>query len=85
FHILLTIILVLELLAAVWVFVFYYAPQARKFLGHFKLEASLKQAIVRYRDDDDLRDLIDTMQKEVRYKVNTTQIQRYYIANITLI
>lgn len=64
FHILLTILLLLELVLGILIFVFYYVPGARRWLGWFGPEETLKEAIIRYRDDDDLRDMIDTIQRE---------------------
>ena len=51
----------------VLIFVFYYVPSVRPHLGFWDPEGALRTAIVRYRDDDDLRDLIDIMQREVAY------------------
>ena len=61
----LSIILLLELVLGVLILVFYYIPSARQSLFLIGPEVVLKQAIVRYRDDDDLRDTIDTIQQEV--------------------
>lgn len=64
FHIILTVILLLELVLAVVIFIFYYIPSARPHMGMPGPEETLQQAVVRYRDDDDLRDMIDTFQRE---------------------
>ena len=56
----------LELILGVLIFTFYFVPAAQEEMGFLRgPEKALKQAVVRYRDDDDLRDLIDTVQKEV--------------------
>ena len=65
FNILLTIILLLEIVACAFVFVFYFAPSVRSQLGLLDAKSHLQEAIVRYRDDDDLRDFIDFMQQQV--------------------
>ena len=65
FYILLTLILLLELVCGILIFIFYYIPSVRKSLGFLEPEDVLKQAIVRYRDDHDLRDMIDEIQRSV--------------------
>lgn len=87
FHIMLTVILLLELVVGVLVFVFYYIPSARHELGFLGPEEALKQAIVRYRDDDDLRDMIDTIQRKVFsiMSIKTYRVDFYVIMFMCII
>ncbi|ELT93959.1 hypothetical protein CAPTEDRAFT_25733, partial [Capitella teleta] len=64
FHILLTIVFIVEILIAISLFVFYLDPSARHFAGRLSPEELMRMAIERYRDDADLRDVIDSIQKE---------------------
>ncbi|XP_071090070.1 tetraspanin-5-like [Haliotis cracherodii] len=54
--------LFLELALIIFVFVFYYVPDARTTLKLYP-EDVLREAIVKYRDDDDMKNLIDVMQQ----------------------
>ena len=65
FHVVLTVFLLLELVIGVLIFVFYYVPSVRHQVGFLSPDEALRQAVVRYRDDDDLRDMIDVIQREV--------------------
>ena len=47
------------------IFVLFYLPDVRSKLTFIKPRSSLEVAIVRYRDDDDLRDFIDSIQRQV--------------------
>ena len=60
------LILLTELVCGVLLFMFYYVPDVRQQMGgSLSPDETLKEAIVRYRDDDDLRDTIDSIQREV--------------------
>ena len=65
FNIFLTIVLLIEFAACAFVFVFYFVPSVRPHVGLLDTKSHLQEAIVRYRDDDDLRDFIDFMQQQV--------------------
>ena len=83
FHILLTAILVLEMVAGAWVFVFYFIPEARHLAGRLGPKEVMKKAIVRYRDDADLRDMIDAIQKEVTQQlIRSKTIVAMFTANM---
>ncbi|XP_064603814.1 tetraspanin-5-like [Liolophura sinensis] len=62
YHYTLSTILLGEIVLAVLLFVFYYVPDARTKLQLFP-EKTFNDAIVKYRDDDDMKDLIDTIQE----------------------
>ncbi|XP_013397125.1 tetraspanin-33 [Lingula anatina] len=63
FHYVLTILLVIQLLLGAAVFIFYYVPGLRQHMQALP-DDDLKHAIIKYRDDLDLRDLIDNIQKQ---------------------
>ena len=48
-------------------------------VGFLSPDEALRQAVVRYRDDDDLRDMIDVIQTEVRSKVVICKERGVYI------
>ena len=63
----------------IFIFVFYYVPSVRHQVGFLSPDEALRQAVVRYRDDDDLRDMIDVIQREVRSKVVINKGRGVYI------
>ncbi|CAH1783679.1 unnamed protein product [Owenia fusiformis] len=64
FHGFLSLILLLEMAIGVLVFLFYFMPEIREKLGFLDPGETLQHAVIRYREDDDLRDMIDIMQRE---------------------
>ncbi|XP_050399533.1 tetraspanin-33 [Patella vulgata] len=65
YYIILMILLLLEIAAIVIVFVFYYVPSARTTLGLYP-EDTLKDAIIKYRDDEDMQNFIDQLQIQLK-------------------
>lgn len=57
------------------IFVVVYVPEAREQLNIYP-EDSLKEAVVKYRDDEDMQNLIDAIQELV-------SVQKDFIADIT--
>ncbi|XP_074641919.1 tetraspanin-33-like [Tubulanus polymorphus] len=66
YHIIITILLLLEVLFGVLVFLFFYVESIRKKMTWLDPEEFLQKAIIRYRDDDDLRDSINNMQQQFK-------------------
>ncbi|XP_064630656.1 tetraspanin-33-like [Lineus longissimus] len=60
------LLLVLEVLFGILVFIFFYAPSVRKNMPWLDPSELLKNGIGRYRDDPDLMNAIDNMQKELQ-------------------
>ncbi|XP_046372095.1 tetraspanin-33-like [Haliotis rufescens] len=62
FHYFLSLLLLGQVALAIITFIFYYAPDVRDKMGLFP-EQDFKDAIVKYRDDPDMQNLIDNFQK----------------------
>ncbi|XP_021350737.1 tetraspanin-33-like isoform X2 [Mizuhopecten yessoensis] len=62
YHTLVTLLLLVELALVVFVFVFYFSPETLESLNIVP-EDALRDAIVKYRDDPDMQDLIDGIQE----------------------
>lgn len=56
------ILFILEMVLIILIFVVVYVPDARTSLNIYP-EDSLKQAIIKYRDDEDMQNLIDSIQE----------------------
>ena len=57
----------MEIVFIILIFVVVYVPDATKSLQLYP-EDALKDAIVKYRDDDDTQNFIDNIQQEVRLR-----------------
>ncbi|GFO42074.1 tetraspanin [Plakobranchus ocellatus] len=61
YHYILSIILLLEILAIIFVVIFYFKEEALADIGLYP-EDSFEDAIIKYRDDPDMQNFIDNMQ-----------------------
>jgi hypothetical protein len=62
----LVVLLILEVLFGILVFIFFYVPSVREKMHWLNPSELMRNGIERYRDDPDLMNAIDNMQKEVK-------------------
>ncbi|ESO85057.1 hypothetical protein LOTGIDRAFT_235926 [Lottia gigantea] len=65
YYIILTLLLLLEIIAIVFVFLFYGVPEVRTQLKLYP-EDTLRDAVIQYREDEDMQNFIDEMQMQLK-------------------